>query len=140
MARIALQTAARAGAMTLITAYCASVSLRAQTYRARPKQAKPPTFYVESITEVITAFTAAERQRTARVTIRALWGRYDDGDAVDQRDTFVDGFLDYVADNFHAFGSNTDVNAVAVADDPEFDFDGDALLSSAIVLEGFAST
>jgi len=126
--------------MTLIEDYCASISLKSQRYRARPKQALPPTFYVESITEVLTPFTIEERQRTARVTVRALWGRYDDGEAVDQRDAFVDGFLDWVANNPRAFGTNTDVNAVAVADDPEFSFNGESLFSSAIVLEGFAST
>lgn len=140
MTRIALQSSARSGTVALLTAYCAAAGLRAQIYRARPKQTKPPTFYIESITEVLTPFTAEERQRTARVTVRALWGRTDDGDAVDQRDAFVDGFLDYVADHFHAFGANTDVNAVAVADSPDFNFEGESMFSTAVALEGFAST
>lgn len=140
MTRIALQTAARMGAMALLTDYCTSVNLRAQIYRARPRQAKPPTFYIEAITEVLTPFTLEERQRVARVRVRALWGRFDDGEAVDQRDAFVDGFLDWVADNFHAFGANTDVNAVAVGDDPDFAFEGESLFSTAIDVEGFAAT
>ncbi len=138
--RIAFQAASRAGAMQLITDYCASVGLESQRYPARPKQVKPPTFYVESITEVLTPFTIGDRQRSTRVTIRAIWGRFDDGNTVIARDKFVDGFLDWVADNYHAFGANTDVNAVAVADSPEFDFDGETLFSTAIALEGFAST
>ncbi len=139
--RIAFQSASRAGAMQLITDYCASVSLESQRYLARPKQLKPPTFYVESISEVLTPFTLADRQRSTRVTIRAIWGRFDDGIAVVARDKFVDGFLDWVADNYHAFGPNTDVNAVAVADSPEFNFgDGELFFSTAIALEGFAAT
>ncbi len=146
MTRIAVQTAARAGAQKLLDDYAASAGLALSTYRARPAQLHPPQAWIESIGEVLVPFTREERQRTARVTVRIVWGLYDSGAAVDQRDAFIDGFLDWVCDHDDEFGPNTDVNAVAVADDPAFSASGwipnddNTYFSSEITLEGFAAT
>lgn len=140
MSRIAVQTVVRTGTVKLLTDFRASLGSQLQIYRARPRQLKPPTAYVEGITETLADITIEERQRNPRVSIRCVWGRFDDGDAVDQRDAFVDAFLDFVVDRPHAFGPNTICSAVAVADAPAFDFEGESYLSSVIVLEGMAAT
>lgn len=140
MTRLAFEAAARAGAVQLLSDYAAEAGVRMQVYRARVRKAATPTAYVEGLREELTEFTLATRQRTVSVLVRCLWGRYDDGDAADARDTFVDGFLDWCADNPHAFGANSLQNAVSVDDDPEYDFDGDAYYSTVITLEGLAAT
>lgn len=145
MARVALQTGARAGAVTLLSGYAEAASIRLQVYRARPAQLKPPSAFVEEIPEDADAFTNDESQRTVRVRLRIVWGVFDSGDSVDQRDKFVDGFYAHVMDNPHAFGANTTCGWVSVADDPDFSaswITGDerTYYATTIVLEGFAST
>ena len=49
-----------------------------------------------------------------------LDGLFDSADAVVQRDDFVDGFLDWCADRFHAAGANTLIGAISLEDDPEY--------------------
>ena len=145
MARHALQTAARAGTVTLVREYATSASLElGQLYRARPKQVKPPCVYIDRITESTDAFTREESQRTVRVALRVLWGLYDAGDAVDQRDRFVDGFYAWVMDNYHAFGANAECDWVSVTDDPAFAPEwiegSEDYFMTEIILEGRAST
>lgn len=145
--RLAVQTDARAGSVGLLTDYAASASLRLQVYRARPRSLNPPVAFIDRMGETLTPFTLGTRQRVPRVEILCLWGQFDSGEAVDQRDAFVDGFLDWCADNWHAFGGNTDMNAVSLADEPEFTPDWGELAQQSvtyyatrIVLEGFAAT
>lgn len=136
--------------MALLTAYVASAGITMQLYRAKPRQAKPPTGYIEGIEESLTEYTLTTRQRTTRARVRLLWrDDVDAGAAVDQRDAFVDGFLDWVADNYHAFGDNTLASAVSVSDDPDFAFEDSAhdgreafatYFSTVLTLEGFAAT
>ncbi len=145
MARLALQTAARAGTITLVDGYRTATSLATgQLYRARPKQLKPPSIYIDRITEDADAFTREESQRVVRVALRIVWGLWDAGDAVDQRDRFVDGFYAHVMDNYHAFGANSECNWVGVTDDPDFTpewIDGsESYFMTEITLEGRAST
>jgi len=138
--RVSLETAVRAGSVALLTAYATSAGVQLQVYPSRVKQAKPPTAYVEAMTEQLTEYTLSTRQRNAQARIRCLWGLFDSGEAVKQRDKFVDGFLDWVADNYHAFGTNTLVEGVTVSDDPEFVFESETYFSSVITLGGFAAT
>lgn len=142
MVRLAMQSATRTGAMALLTAFIASTNTTMQLYRAKPKQAKPPTGYVEGIEETLTPFTIDNQQRTTRARIRLLWrDDVDAGAAVDQRDAFIDGFAEWVIEHPHAFDANALTEAVSVSDDPDFDFgDGTDYLSSLLVLEGFAAT
>lgn len=145
MIRLAVQSAARAGAQKLLDDYAAAVGLGLRTYRSRPALLKPPQGWIDRIDEDLIPFTLTTRQRIPRVVVKVAWGLYDSGAAVDQRDRFIDGFLDWVADNYHAFGTNTDVNGVAVRDDPSFtpDWiadDTNVYLATEITLEGFAAT
>lgn len=145
MARLALQTAARAGTIELVNGYRESVGLElGQVYRARPKKLTPPSAYIDRITEGIDSFTREEGQRTVLVALRVVWGLYDAGDAVDQRDRFVDGFYGWVKDHPDAFGGNATCSPTAVTDDPDFSpewIEGDGpYFMTEIVLEGFAAT
>src|SRR3972149_12171914 len=97
MTRLALQTAVRAGAVTLVNDYRASAGLSLeQVSRARPAQIKTPSVFVDSVTESADSFTTREYQRAVRVGIRVVWGVYDSGSSVGQRGAFVDGFYAWV--------------------------------------------
>jgi hypothetical protein len=146
VSRIALQTAVRAGAVTLVDGYRASVSLSlGQVYRARPAQIKAPSVFVDSVSEGAVSFTTAEYQRVVSVGIRVVWGVYDSGSAVDQRDAFVDGFYAWVADHPRAFDGNADCVWVGTDDDEDWSpgwipTDESKYFSTLVTLEGRAGT
>lgn len=146
MSRLALQTACRAGAVSLINGYRTASGARLnQVYRARPAQIKTPLAYVESIGEDTTQFTREEAQRVVRVGIRLVWGVFDSGPTMDARDAFVDGFYGHVMDNDDAFGGNATCDWVATADTddwspPWIPEDDSVYFSTLITLEGSAST
>ncbi len=147
MARLPLQTNARAGSVQLLEGYRSAASLTTgQLYRARPTRAlKLPSMWVESITEATDAFTVEESQRVVRVVLRIVWGAYDTGEAVDQRDKFIDGFYAYTMDHHDAFGANAEVYMVGTSDDPDFSpswlTEGETpYFMTEIFLEGRAST
>ena len=146
MTRIALQTVVRAGAVTLVDNYRASASIKlGSVYRARQSKINAPCAFVESISEDADSFVDREYQRVVRVGIRIVWGVYDSGDAVDQRDRFIDGFYAWVADNPRAFGGNTDCLWIGTSDDEDWSptwipTDQSAYFSTLVTLEGQAST
>lgn len=146
MSRLPLQTAVRAGAVTLVDGYRTASGARLdQVYRARPAQIKPPAAFVESIAEDTTQFTAEEGQRVVRVAIRLVWGVYDSGPTVDVRDKFIDGFYGHVMDNPHAFGGNAECDWLGTADTeqwspPWLPEDDSVYFSTLVTLEGRAST
>lgn len=147
VSRLDLQTAVRAGAVALVNGYRTAASLDlGQVYRARPAQIKTPSAFVDRVSEDADAFTKEEYQRVVRVGIRIVWGVYDSGQAVDQRDQFVDGFYGYVADSgYHAFGGNAECVWVGTDDDEDWrpdwiDTDDSKYFSTLITLEGRAST
>ena len=146
LARIPFQTQARAGAVTMLNAYAASESIKLQVYRARPRSINPPTAFVDAINETLTAFTITARQRRPTLEVIVVHGLFDSGEAADQRDAFVDGFADWVAENFHAFGTNTLVGAVTIQDLPSYipdwmpDSEKRTYYATQISLEGFAAT
>lgn len=148
MARLPLQTNARAGTIALVNGYRAATGLElGRLLRARPlDKVLLPDVYIDRITEGTDGFTREENQRTVTVALRILWGKKYAGDAVDQRDRFVDGFYGYVVDNGHdAFGANADaVRWRSVTDDPEFQPQWldlpETYFMTEITLEGFAST
>lgn len=125
MARYALQTALRVAAVSLLQGYADEMvgdppakRLKLQVYRARPRTLKPPTGFVDSIRESITYTGLNQRVPTADVIV--LWGLFDSGDAVDQRDAFVDGFVDWTLDRIHEAGGNTTCALVDIDDIPDY--------------------
>lgn len=114
-------TLARAAAMTLVGDYAADVDLAIHKYRARPKSVEPiPCYFVDRVRESVD-YSAAPglRRRTITVEVLVCWGLFDSGDAVDQRDRFIDGFMDWVTDDVSIIENGT-VSVVAVTDEPTF--------------------
>ena len=146
MARLPLQTNARAGTIALVNGYRTASGLAlGQVYRARPKLLKPPTVYIDRISEGTDSFTREESQRTVTVALRVVWGEYNAGDSVDQRDRFVDGFYGYFMDNGDdAFGANAVIYWRTVSDNPDWTpewlADVGPYFMTEITLEGFAAT
>lgn len=143
--RIPFTTAMREAAVTLLKEYAASVGVTLQVYRARPKTLMPPTGFVDRVSETFEYPSSVTwRQRTPRVEVIVLWGLFDSGDAVDQRDQFVDGFLDWVTDRVHAAGASTVLGIVSVDDIPDYVNDWmtpeaqRTYYATRFVLEGFA--
>ena len=118
--RVAFQTAMRAAAVSLLKDYADSASLGLQVYRARPLNIFPPCAFVDGMAETLTSLNAVNRQRVPRVAVVVLHGIFDHGDTVDQRDRFVDGFLDWVVDRYHEAGANTLIAPTEIEDIPAF--------------------
>lgn len=146
VSRIALQTAVRAGAVKLVDDYRAAAGLKlGSVYRARQSKITAPCAFVESISEVADSFVDREYQRAVEVGIRIVWGVYDSGETVDQRDRFVDGFFVYVAEHRNAFDGNADCIYRGSSDDPDWSpswipNDQSVYFSTLVTLEGRAST
>lgn len=107
--------------MTLLEGFKTDSGLKLQLYRGRPASIAPPTAFIDAINETLTEFTRFTRQRVPTVEVIVLHGLFDQGDTVDQRDAFVDGFLDWIADGrWHAWGANTVMAGVSVTDIPTY--------------------
>src|SRR5690349_5535609 len=107
MARIQLQTLLRAAAVEMIRDYVDTLDdVHMQIWPARPVTVVAPSAFVNGMRERIGpgSFAGSTRQRFAQADVAVLHGLFDSADAVAQRDRFVDGFLDWVADNPHATG------------------------------------
>ena len=109
---------ARTAAMELLRDYAASAGVKLQAYRARPASIMPPTAFVDVIGESLAYPSNVLPQRTIRVQCVLVHGLFDSGEAVDQADPFVDGFIGWVTADVHAAGGNTTIGVVEVEDDP----------------------
>jgi hypothetical protein len=117
--RIPFQAAMRAAAVELLTDYAANAGIKLQVYPGRPASLFTPTAFVDKITETVDYPGGVKwRQRTPRVEVMVVHGVFDSKEAVDRKDAFVDGFLDWVTDNIHAAGANTTIGLVSVEDEP----------------------
>lgn len=143
--RIPFQTAMRAAAVQLLADFKADFGTNLQIYPGRPRSIFPPTAFVDSINEVIRMTGPTLRQRTPQVQVLVLHGLFDAADTVAQRDAFVDAFLDWVTDRYHAAGANTLIAGVSTDDDPTYVPDWLApenqrsYYATRITLEGFAT-
>lgn len=132
----------RAAAVTMLEAYASAASIKLQVYPGRPRSISPPCAFVDRIREAIT-FDGL-RQRLVSVDVIVLHGLFDSKDAAEQKDAFVDGFVDWSSVNYHAAGANTVLEPRAVEDDPNYipDWQDEAVqrsyYASLITLEGFA--
>lgn len=121
LARIPVETAARAAAMQLLADYVADVGVTCNVYPGRPiKGLLPPVAWVDAIGETLQNYTITHRQRTVQPQVLVVHGVYDYADTVAQRDAFMDGFLDWCADRYHAAGGNTLLAPVLVNDEPDW--------------------
>jgi hypothetical protein len=118
---VALQSAYRAAAVDLLTDFKTDAEIKLQIYRARPRSIFPPTAFVDRMSDRLVDFLSPDIfQHTPGVEVMVLHGRFDSGDTVDQRDAFVDGFLEWVRTRFHAAGANTLLRVVSLDDDPTY--------------------
>jgi hypothetical protein len=115
-----LEADARAATVTMLSAYAASVSpaVKLQVYAGRPRSLNPPTAFVDRISETIEYVGITLRQRSPRVEVIVVHGSFDSADSAAQKDAFVDGFLDWVTNNYHAAGANTLIAITSVDDLP----------------------
>lgn len=109
---------ARTAAMELLRDYAVSAGVKLQSYRARPALIAPPTAFVDTVGEALAYPAHVLPQRTIRVQVVLVHGLFDGGEAVDQADEFVDGFITWVTADVHASGANTTIGVVEVEDDP----------------------
>jgi hypothetical protein len=119
---VLLQRDYRTAAMELIGDYITSGAIAPfQLYRGRPSAITPPTGFVDRMSDRLVDFIAPNIfQHSIGVQVVVLHGTFDSGNTVDQRDRFVDGFLDWVRTRFHAAGANTLLRIVSVDDEPDF--------------------
>ena len=115
-----LQADARAASVTLLTDYGASAALKLQTYPGRPRSINPPCAFVDLIHEHLEYSGPTLRQRAPIVEMIVVHGIFDSKEAADQKDLFVDGFLDWVNVRYHEMGANTTVGVTDTEDLPNY--------------------
>jgi len=115
-----LQANLRAAAVTLLTEYAATAAVKLQVYPGRPRSLNPPTAFVDAIRESIEYLGPTLRQRRPIADVVVVHGIFDSKEAADQKDAFVDGFLDWVNGEYHAVGANTLVAVTDTNDEPYY--------------------
>lgn len=115
-----LQANLRAAAVTLLTDYASNANVKLQVYPARPRSINPPTAFVDMIRESIEYLGPTLRQRRPIADVVVIHGIFDSKEAADQKDAFVDGFLDWVNADYHAVGTNTLVAVTDTTDEPNY--------------------
>ena len=140
--RIQFETEMRAAAVAMLGDFAADLDLKLQLYPGRPRTIAPPCAFIDKMRETIT-FDGL-RQRTVQVDVIVLHGLFDSKDAVDQRDAFVDAFVDWASDHYHQAGASTVLEPRSVEDDPNYtpDWQPESVqrtyFATLITLEGFA--
>jgi hypothetical protein len=129
----------RAGVVGLLKGYATSAGIKLQVYPGRPKSLNPPTAFVDAMSARI-HHDGLQRQ-TPVASVLVIWGLFDSGSAVAQRDAFVDGFIEWFRTNADAAGANTVAGITAVEDLPAYvpDWveDRTAYYASQITVEGY---
>lgn len=100
-----LQADMRAASVTLLEDYATSASVKLQVYPARPRSLNPPTAFVDTLGGT-TDHTTALTKFSPVAEMVLVHGLFDSKEAADQRDAFMDGFLDWVEARYHAAGAN----------------------------------
>ena len=144
--RIPFETQMRAAGVQMLNDFRQDASIKLQIYPGRPLSIAPPTAFIESLGETVSwAASPGLRQRNVRLTFKMVWGLFDSAEAVNQRDYFMDNFIDWISDHPHAAGGATVFGDMSIDDDPSFTPDwGDerqrnaTYFSSTLTLEGFA--
>jgi len=140
---VGFQEDVRAAAISLLEGHAQAASVKLNTYPGRPRSINPPHAFVDVMRETI-VYTGHMMSRTVQADVVLVYGTFDSGEAVAQKDEFVDGFIDYVRDNVHEAGAATTIGVVSTEDDPTFVPDWLArelqrtYYATRITLEGFA--
>lgn len=139
------QAAYREAAVTFFADYAGFMDIKLQTYPGRPRTIYPPTAFVDKIIETYTPFAGDLFQRVPLVECIILHGLFDSQDAVDQKDAFVDGLLQWVVGRAHQAGANTLIRVSLAEDIPDFVSDWlppdqqRTYFATRITLEGFGT-
>lgn len=141
------QAAYRAAVVTLLTECAANASVDLQVYRGRPASLHPPTAFIDGMGDDTESFPATSTlyQHSPSIEVVCLWGLFDSGEAVDQRDAFVDAFHAWVRVAPHAAGGESLLGPRSLSDIPTFVPDWlpperqVAYFATRIVMEGFAT-
>jgi len=116
-----VQTDYRAAAVGLMEDYAQSASVKLQTYPGRPMSVNAPCGFVDRMGATIDPIgPGANYQITPSCELIILHGPFDSKDAADQRDAFVDGFVQWVAARYHEAGSNSLIAVTRVEDEPTY--------------------
>lgn len=114
-----MHAAIRAACVELLHDYAEEEGLRMTVYPSRPGTIFPPTAFVDRIRERL-LYPGQLRQRIPIADIVVVHAHFDSKEATDQKDAFVDGFLNWTLSRFHAAGANTLVAVTATEDDPNW--------------------
>lgn len=114
------QAAYRLAAATFLQDYALDAGIKLQMYPARPRTLYLPTGFVDRILESYTPFTERHFQRTPLVECIVLFGTFDNLDAANQKDEFVDGLLEWVTQFPHEAGGNTLIRISQCEDLPNY--------------------
>lgn len=110
----------RAACVEMLADYAADDGIRLQVYPARPRSIAPRTAFVDIIRESIDYIGITLRQRRPIAEVIVIHGIFDSKEAADQKDAFVDGFLDWVNTHYHEAGANTLVAVTNTEDVPDY--------------------
>ena len=117
--RVKFQTDLRAACVSLLGSYKDEVDINLQIYPARPRTIAPPTAFIDGIREQVT-YSGHLVQRRPTADLIVVHGIFDSKEAADQKDAFVDEFLDWLIDRYHEAGANTMVQIDETEDIPDF--------------------
>lgn len=116
---MSFQAAMRAACVTLLTDFASDEDIKLQIYPGRPRTLFPPTAFVDGLRETID-YTPGLHQRRPTADVIVVFGLFDSKDAVDQKDAFVDGFIEWCMSRYHAAGANTLIAVTDVDDLPDY--------------------
>lgn len=137
----------RAAVVTLLTDCAADAGVQLQVHRARPRSLYPPTGFVDGMRTDLDPFpgTSTLYQHNRRIDVLMIWGLFDAGEAVDQRDAWMDAFHAWSRVEPHAASAESLLGPLSYSDEPTFvpDWLPEAQqvphFATRIVLEGFAT-
>ncbi len=111
----------RTATMSLLNGTASAAGIKLQTYRGRPRDIKPPTAFIDLFRETWTDYTGVI-YAAHNITVEAivLFGLFDSGEAVDQRDRFMDSFYEYALPLYHVAGGNSTFAVTEAVDDPTY--------------------
>lgn len=123
--RIPFRTNIRETVGAWVVNFAAELALSAPGYKltyypGRPSSIFVPHAFVNRFRERLVPKGSAHRQRSPQLELVVLHGLFDSAEAAFQSDRFVDGFLDYLETLSHSAGPNSQLDVVAIDDDPSF--------------------
>ncbi len=111
----------RQATIDLLTGTAEGNGIKLQIYRGRVRSINPPTAFIDVFDETFEDYTGVIwAAHHIRVEAIVLFGLFDSGEAVDQRDRFVDSFYEYALPLYHVAGGNSTFAVIRVTDDPVY--------------------